>query len=445
MDIKIRMPEGAAKILEELRRAGYEAYVVGGCVRDSILGRDPQDWDITTSALPEQVKAVFRRTVDTGIKHGTVTVLLGGSQYEVTTYRIDGDYKDGRHPENVSFVRELSEDLRRRDFTINAMAYSEETGLVDLFEGIRDIQERRIRAVGDPAERFSEDALRIMRAVRFSAQLGYEIDPATCDAIRRQADGLRRISAERIRVELDKLLTSEHPEALRTAYELGILKEFLPELVTCMDCGQNNPHHCYTVGEHIIHAVCAADNDRILRLAMLLHDIGKPLCKTTDEDGTDHFHGHAALSARIADQILRRLKYDNDTRGKVVRLVEYHGMDMEYTPESVRRGIVKVGVELFPLLMKVKQADGAAQSSYRADEKREQTLRWMALYTEILERGDPLQLSDLAVKGKDLIAAGMKPSAGLGAVLEEMLDDVLAAPEHNTKEYLMKRFCPTQE
>ncbi|MBQ9614570.1 MAG: CCA tRNA nucleotidyltransferase [Lachnospiraceae bacterium] len=443
--MKIRMPEGAAKILEELRRAGYEAYVVGGCVRDSILGRDPQDWDITTSALPEQVKAVFRRTVDTGIKHGTVTVLLGGSQYEVTTYRIDGDYKDGRHPENVSFVRELSEDLRRRDFTINAMAYSEETGLVDLFEGIRDIQERRIRAVGDPAERFSEDALRIMRAVRFSAQLGYEIDPATCDAIRRQADGLRRISAERIRVELDKLLTSEHPEALRTAYELGILKEFLPELVTCMDCGQNNPHHCYTVGEHIIHAVCAADNDRILRLAMLLHDIGKPLCKTTDEDGTDHFHGHAALSARIADQILRRLKYDNDTRGKVVRLVEYHGMDMEYTPESVRRGIVKVGVELFPLLMKVKQADGAAQSSYRADEKREQTLRWMALYTEILERGDPLQLSDLAVKGKDLIAAGMKPSAGLGAVLEEMLDDVLAAPEHNTKEYLMKRFCPTQE
>lgn len=445
MDIKIRMPEGAAKILEELRRAGYEAYVVGGCVRDSILGRDPQDWDITTSALPEQVKAVFRRTVDTGIKHGTVTVLLGGSQYEVTTYRIDGDYKDGRHPENVSFVRELSEDLRRRDFTINAMAYSEETGLVDLFEGIRDIQERRIRAVGDPAERFSEDALRIMRAVRFSAQLGYEIDPATCDAIRRQADGLRRISAERIRVELDKLLTSEHPETLRTAYELGILKEFLPELVTCMDCGQNNPHHCYTVGEHIIHAVCAADNDRILRLAMLLHDIGKPLCKTTDEDGTDHFHGHAALSARIADQILRRLKYDNDTRGKVVRLVEYHGMDMEYTPESVRRGIVKVGAELFPLLMKVKQADGAAQSSYRAEEKREQTVRWMALYTEILERGDPLQLGDLAVKGRDLIAAGMKPSAGLGAVLEEMLDDVLAAPEHNTKEYLMKRFCPTQE
>lgn len=443
--ITIRVPEGAGQVLRTLHGAGFEAYVVGGCVRDSILMHTPQDWDITTSARPNEVKALFRRTVDTGIRHGTVTVLIGNEGFEVTTYRIDGAYEDGRHPKSVTFTASLDEDLKRRDFTVNAMAYSEETGLIDLFGGLEDLKARVIRAVGDPTERFTEDALRMMRAVRFAAQLDAVIEKKTLQGIRALAPNLRKVSAERTRVELEKLLVSDHPEEMRVLYETGLTAQFLPEFDACMTCEQHNPHHCYTVGEHIIHALCAVRSDKVLRLTMLLHDIGKPQCRTTDENGIDHFHGHVALGAKMADEILKRLKYDNDTRNKVVRLVSFHDRNMEDTEEGVRRGIVAVGEDLFPLLLEVKEADLAAQSTFKAQEKKERILCWRKLYERIIARGDCLSLKSLAVKGKDLTDLGVKPGRGMGQILQKMLDDVLTNPSHNSRDYLLATYVRTPE
>lgn len=441
-NVDITLPEKVNSILQTLNGAGFEAYAVGGCIRDSILGRQPNDWDITTSARPEQVKGLFRRTVDTGIRHGTVTVMMGSEGVEITTYRIDGEYEDARHPKNVTFTSSLREDLRRRDFTINALAYNPQDGLVDYFDGIGDLRRGVIRAVGNPEERFAEDALRIMRAVRFSAQLGYSIEPETRKAVVELAPNLSRISEERICAELTKLLVSPHPEELRTLYETGITAVILPEFDVCMGTPQNNPHHCYNVGEHIIHAVQAVRADRVLRYAMLFHDMGKPACHTTDEEGIDHFHGHAAVSAEIAGKVMRRLKFDNDTLDRVVTLVRYHDLRMEETRESVRRGIVKAGEELFPLLLEVKLADGAAQSAYRRAEKRQKVEALRKIYEEIRRDRDCVSLKTLAVTGNDLLAAGMKPGPQIGAVLRQMLDDVLGDPSHNRKEYLMNRYCP---
>lgn len=443
MQIQIKIPQGAAWVLEKLHAAGYEAYVVGGCVRDSLLGRVPDDWDITTSAKPEQVKRVFRRTVDTGIQHGTVTVMVGREGYEVTTYRIDGEYADGRHPKQVTFTASLPEDLCRRDFTINAMAYSPSEGLVDEFDGIGDLHRGIIRAVGDPVLRFTEDALRMMRAVRFSAQLNYRMEEATREGIRLLAPNLRKVSAERIRVEMEKLLLSPHPEKLRDVWELGLLDQFLPELSVCMTCDQNNPHHRYSVGEHILHAVMEAPADKALRLTMLLHDIGKPVLKTTDEQGVDHFHGHAQESARMADRILRGLKYDNQTRETVVRLVSWHDRKLGDTPADIRRSISDLGADLFPLLLEVKTADVLAQSDWEREEKLEKISFWRRAYEEILQRGDCLSLKELSVTGKDLMEQGVRPGRGMGEILHRMLEDVLENPEHNTREYLLGTWTET--
>lgn len=437
----IEIPEKVNTILCRLQDAGYEAYIVGGCVRDALLGRTPHDWDITTSALPAEVKALFPRTVDTGLKHGTVTVMIEREGFEVTTYRIDGVYEDARHPREVTFTRNLEEDLKRRDFTINAMAYSERDGLVDLFGGQEDLDRRIVRAVGDPVQRFSEDALRIMRAIRFSAQLGYEIDPLTLSAAGRLAPNLQKISAERIREELEKTLVSAHPQKLRVAWEKGITAQFLPEFDRCMETPQNNPHHCYCVGDHILHSVCFVRPDKVLRLTMLLHDIDKPSCRTTDENGVDHFYGHAESGALTAGRILRRLRYDNETREKVTKLVKYHDLDIHLTPAGVRKAIVRVGKDLFPLLLEVKQADMLAQSTYERDEKQQKLERIRELYRQILERGDCLDLRSLAVSGGDLLAAGMQPGSAVGECLQEMLMDVIAQPQHNDKDYLLRRYC----
>ncbi len=443
--VKIEMPPAAAKILQTLHEAGYEAYIVGGCVRDSLLGRSPEDWDITTSARPQQVKKLFRRTIDTGIQHGTVTVMEHGVGYEVTTYRIDGEYEDGRHPKQVSFTSLLSEDLRRRDFTINAMAYSQEEGIIDLFHGMEDLQQGVIRAVGDPAERFTEDALRIMRAVRFAAQLQYDIEPRTREALAAIAPNLKKISAERIQTELTKLLLSDRPEDLRIAWESGMTACFLPEFDRCMEMPQHNPHHYYSVGEHILHALPQVRKDKVLRLTMLLHDIGKPDCHTRDEEGVDHFHGHAEISARMAERILRRLKYDNDTVRSVTTLVKYHGIKIDNTPSAMRHAIAEVGEALFPLLFQVKHADGAAQAPGRLAEKEEQLAIWKQLYEDVYARGDCLGLKQLAVTGKDLLAAGMKPGREMGQVLQLMLEDVLDEPSHNEKNYLLEHYVQTCE
>lgn len=440
--LKIEIPSGAAEILRVLESHGYEAYVVGGCVRDSLLGRNPHDWDITTSALPQEVKSLFRKTIDTGLKHGTVTILACGEAYEVTTYRIDGEYFDGRHPSKVTFTASLEEDLKRRDFTINAMAYSESAGLKDFFGGAQDLQNGVIRAVGDPAERFGEDALRIMRAVRFAAQLGCYVDPETVSAMKALAPTLRKISAERIASELEKILLSPHPEMLRMAWDCGITAVILPEFDRCMETPQNNPHHCYNVGEHTIHSIIAARPDKILRFAMLLHDFGKPACKTMDEKGIDHFHGHPAVSAKMADSILRRLKYDNFTRISVVKLVREHDRRVSLTESGIRKAIIVIGEDLFPRWIEVKEADVLAQSDYQRREKMDYMDDVRRLYEKILEREDCISLKDLAVTGRDLIGAGIREGKEIGFLLGEMLEDVVEEPEHNTKEYLLKKYLP---
>lgn len=437
--MKLVLPDKVKFILSRLQEAGFEAYAVGGCVRDSLLGREPHDWDVTTSARPEQVKHLFRRTIDTGIQHGTVTVMLDREGFEITTYRVDGVYRDARHPENVTFTASLEEDLKRRDFTINAMACNQD-GIIDKFGGLADLEAGIIRAVGDPHKRFEEDALRIMRAVRFSAQLGYTIDENTFQAAKDLAPNLEKISRERIMSELNKLLVSPHPDRLRTAWEAGITRVILPEFDVCMETPQHNPHHLYTVGEHIIHSVQNVRPDRVLRLTMLFHDIAKPVCRTTDEKGIDHFHGHPEVGARMTNQIMRRLKYDNETREKVVRLVRFHDVQIGTTTRSVRRALYKVGDELFPLLMEVKLADIAAQSSFHRAEKLTRINEWQRLYLQVKESRDALSIKDLAVNGRDLMDAGVREGPEIGRILNRMLQDVLDDPAHNSREYLMKAY-----
>ena len=437
----IALPQDVAFIIHKIEKAGFEAFAVGGCIRDSLLSRTPNDWDITTSALPEQVKALFPHTIDTGIKHGTVTVMCHHVGYEVTTYRIDGEYEDGRHPKQVVFTPSLIEDLKRRDFTINAMAYNDSRGLVDAFEGQQDLQKGVIRAVGEPEKRFSEDALRIMRAVRFAAQLGYTIEEETEAAMRRLSDTLTKISAERIQVELTKLLVSPHPDTLREAYDMGVTKVILPEFDAMMETPQKHKHHKYNVGEHTLHALMEIGPDKNMRYAMLLHDIGKPATLTVDEAGITHFYGHPAVGEEMARKILRRLRFDNDTVAVVTRLVRYHDYGNDVIPDLriVRRAVNKIGEDIFPLLFPVKRADILAQSDYLRTEKLENLELWKKLYQEMLEKKQCVSLKTLAVTGRDLIDTGMKPGRELGEMLQQLLELVLEHPEQNTREQLLEK------
>lgn len=437
--MKITMPEKVEIIINTLREHGYEAYAVGGCVRDSILGRVPEDWDITTSAKPEETKQLFRKTFDTGIEHGTVTVLIGGEGFEVTTYRIDGEYEDSRHPSEVRFTRNLKEDLQRRDFTINAMAYNDETGIVDIFGGLEDLERRVIRCVGEAEERFGEDALRILRAVRFAAQLGFEIEEHTERGIRELAPTLANISAERIQTELVKVLVSPNPGHLRTAFELGITAVILPEFDNMMAAGQETPHHIYNVGEHTIRAVENIRPDKVLRLTMLLHDVAKPVMKTVDENGRAHFKFHDIEGEKMAKAILRRLKFDNETMRKVTKLVRVHDYRMPARIKSVRRAMYKIGEDLFPLYMEVRFADTLAQSEYKRGEKLENLNGIRACYEEILAKKQCVSLKSLAITGSDLIAAGMKPGKEIGEALDTLLEMVIEEPELNKKELLLRK------
>ena len=444
-DIKIDMPQHVREIIDRLENAGFEAFAVGGCVRDAVLGRVPADWDITTSAMPEEVKALFGRTIDTGIQHGTVTVMKDHVGYEVTTYRIDGEYEDARHPKEVSFTSNLVEDLKRRDFTINAMAYNDRAGIVDEFDGIGDLEKGIIRCVGNAIDRFSEDALRMLRAVRFSAQLGFAIDEETKAAITELAPNLEKISAERIQVELVKLLTSDHPDYLRTAYETGITAVVLPEFDACMNCEQNNPYHIYNVGEHTLQSLLQVEKDKVLRLTMLFHDFGKPQTHTKSEDGISHFYGHPGISGEMARSIMRRLKFDNDTTDKVKKLVTEHDRMVKNEPKYVRKAVSKIGKELFPSYLKVRKADILAQNPERAKERLEDLGTLQKLYEEILEKEQAVTVKELDIDGKDLIAAGVKQGRQIGEILAKLLEIVLEEPEKNKKEillaYVMENHC----
>lgn len=436
--ITIDMPINVKNIIERLEAAGYEAYAVGGCVRDSLLGRAPKDWDITTNATPLQVKELFRRTVDTGILHGTVTVMIDSEGYEVTTYRIDGKYTDGRHPNDVTFTPDLKEDLLRRDFTINAMAYNDKNGLVDMYGGQQDLENGIIRCVGDPIQRFSEDALRMMRAIRFSAQLGFEIDGATIRAIKKLASTLTKISAERIYAEMLKTITSDNPTCFVRYYETGLSKYFLPEFDAMMECEQNNPHHCYTVGNHVLKVLDNVRPEPIMRLSALLHDVAKPACKTTDDKGINHFKTHPDVGAKMSVDILRRLKSDNDTIDRVKRLVRWHDIRPIETIKSVRKAVWRVGPDLVDDLLELKYADVMAQSEYEREDKLHQIEYFRSFYNEIMEKAECLSLADLEIKGADLMTFGIERGPRIGELLNECLEMVLDSPEKNHKDILLK-------
>lgn len=406
----MKIPGNVERIIRTLNDHGYEAYAVGGCVRDTLLDRKPGDWDITTSARPQEVKELFRRTIDTGIQHGTVTVMMDRTGYEVTTYRIDGEYEDGRHPKQVEFTSSLIEDLKRRDFTINAMAYSHETGIVDEFGGVEDLNAKTIRCVGDPMERFTEDALRILRAIRFSAQLDFTIEEQTWNAIRVIAPNIAKVSKERIKVELTKLLLSDHPEKIREVYETGIspyISENFDSLNWKMaEIPTTLPKEKYVRWAGFLRCANAYDVNGTL--------MPQPIPSVTE----------VPESASRAVKILRDLKLDNDTIGRVKTLVSWSGVELPETPEAVRRAMSRMEAEVWDALM----------------ELNEYSEKIHALTEEIRTAGDCLDLKHLAVKGQDLIKAGVQPGKALGATLNQMLDDVLSHPDHNEKEYLLEHF-----
>lgn len=446
--MEIRIPEEVGRIIGILEENGYEAYAVGGCVRDSLLHRIPEDWDITTSAMPAQVKALFRRTVDTGIAHGTVTVLMGKKGFEVTTYRLDGDYEDSRHPKQVTYTKSLEEDLKRRDFTINAMAYNPRTGLVDLLGGEEDLKKKRIRCVGSARERFSEDALRILRAIRFSAQLGFSIEEETKKAACELVPTLTKISRERIQAEITKLLISDNPQYFRELYEAGITGQIFSEFDVMMKTGQNTPYHCYTVGEHTLAMLGFVGASPVLRWTALLHDCGKPWSCQVEPSGREHFKGHEKEGAKRARKILKELKFDNDTIDQVTKLITWHVARFDGGKYEIRRCLNQIGPGLFPLLLEVDAADALAKAAEFQDESLRRCARVRALYQEILAEGDCFRLDQLAVSGRDLKEAGMEPGPEMGAVLKRMLDEVMREPSRNTKEYLLadlERYIRTKE
>lgn len=437
-NIEMRVPPDVLFIIRKLEEHGHEAYAVGGCVRDTILNRKPQDWDITTSALPMQVKDIFHRTIDTGLQHGTVTVMLKGVGYEVTTYRIDGEYADSRHPKSVEFTSNLIEDLKRRDFTINAMAFNPGKGLVDAFDGLGDIQRQIIRCVGTAEERFSEDALRILRAVRFSAQLGFEIEKETQEAICQLSYTLINISKERIQAELEKLIMSNNPGKLIDAYNLRITKCIFPEFDAMMECEQNTKYHMYNVGEHTIKVMENVQAEHYMRWAALLHDIGKPAVKTTDSKGADHFKQHAIKGKDIANRVMKGLKMDNKTIGIVTRLVACHDhiQSLSMTEVAVRKSINRIGNDIYPMYLNLAEADYAGKSEFGKNYGIDRLEYAKETYNLIIERGDCYSTKQLAIAGRDLIAMGIGPGPIIGDVLEYLLEEVLCKPELNNRENL---------
>lgn len=437
MGMEQRIPENVRAVLQSLQAAGHEAWCVGGCVRDLLLGGAPEDWDVTTSALPEETMAVFgRRAIPTGLQHGTVTVATDRLRVEVTTYRQDGTYRDHRHPDSVSFTRSLEEDLRRRDFTVNAMALGLDGCVRDPFGGRTDLERRALRCVGEPDRRFGEDALRIMRGLRFTAVLGFSIDPATAESIRRNRELLRDIAAERVRVELEKLLCGRAAARVLRDYP-EVLGVWMPEILPMVGLDQRNPHHCYDAWEHTIHSVEAIRPDAALRMTMLLHDLGKPSCFTVDEQGVGHFYGHPKVSRELAADILRRLKFDNCRRDLILSLVENHDRVFPRTEKGIRRALRLLGEERLRLLLEVKRADNLAQApAYQAENQRE-IRRAETIMEDILQEDRCFSLRQLALSGRDLTAMGITGPA-VGRTLNALLDKVVEEEVPNEPAVLLR-------
>lgn len=435
----IVLPESVKSIFYVLNRNGYEAYIVGGAVRNSIIGLPVHDWDICTNALPEDVCKLFRRkgfrVVETGLQHGTVTVMVNYRGYEVTTYRTDGKYTDSRHPDSVKFVGNIHEDLARRDFTMNAIAYNDDDGFIDPFNGLKDIKNKVIRCVGSHTDRFKEDPLRIMRAVRFAAQLGFHIENYTNIAMVQTNNGLSKISAERIQSELCKILTSDHPE-YALDYYIDI-SPAIPELSKIMGCSQNNMYHIYDVWNHTRFALTACRIHELeTRLAILLHDIGKPESKTVDR-GIEHFYGHAVKSAEIADSLLRRLKFSNEIRESVVELVASHDMTIIPKPNKIKKYLNKLGEAQLRRLLDVRFCDIMAHNPYYAKERLLETFRAEEILNEVLAEEKCFSIKDLAINGKDIMELGVKKGPDVGKWLNYALDEVINDRLENDKEDIL--------
>lgn len=434
------MPKNVDTAINLLQSAGFEAYAVGGCVRDSLLGKTPNDWDITTSTKPEDMKSVFAdfHCIDTGIKHGTVTVVIDGEPLEITTFRLDGEYEDNRHPKSVTFTSNLGADLGRRDFTVNAMAYSKMTGTVDLFGGQNDLKNKIIRCVGDPDRRFNEDALRILRALRFASALDFEIEEKTAQSLLKNRALLGNISEERIAKELLKLVCGKGAKRILTDFA-PVLFEILPELQPMYKNSHDNPHHCYDIYEHTLIAVESIDPEPTLRFAMLLHDCGKPAVKKFDENGVAHFYGHQRISAEISAQILARLKVSNKFRDEILFFVSNHDRwELYENTEKMPRYLSKFGLDGVLNLLKVMRADVLAQSPeyrYRLDQiaDAEETAKNLAAQKPCLS------LSELQINGRTLMDIGIPQGRKLGAVLAQLLDEVIDGVTKNTQEALTTR------
>ncbi len=431
--------KNAQTIIEMLENSGFEAYAVGGCVRDFIMKRPCSDIDITTSAMPQSVENVFDdnnvRYIETGLKHGTITALLGGESFEVTTYRIDGDYKDNRHPEKVEFVTDIKGDLARRDFTINAMAYNHKGSVVDLFGGQQDIENKIIRAVGDADKRFKEDALRIMRAIRFASVLSFDIEEDTKKAIFDNKELLKNVSYERIYKELSKLLMGDNVYTVLVEYK-EIIGVIIPELVPIFNVEQNTSWHIYDVWQHTAKAVESAPKDLALRYTMLLHDIGKAYMKTTDENGTDHFKGHQAVSAQYAAPALKRLKAPNCVYERAMAIIPIHDMHIGIKRGNVKKWLSKLGEEALRDLIAVKRADKLAQNPAKIGEELDNLVITEQILNSIIEDGEPFSLKDLNINGKDLMALGLE-GRQIGEMLEHVLDKVVDNVLENKKDVLI--------
>lgn len=428
LTFKIDMPDEVTHLIDILDWAGYDSYIVGGCVRDSFLDKTPHDWDICTAADPRKVLTILDlhkiKSIETGLQHGTVTAHIDGNNYEITTFRIDGEYSDNRRPDSVSFVRDVKADLARRDFTINAMAYSAWEGLVDPFGGYADLRDGIIRCVGNPDDRFKEDALRILRALRFASTYGFMIEEKTAKAIHLNKNLLKNISAERIRSELCKLLCGDGVLDILLEYK-DVITVIVPELEPCIGFDQNNPYHIFDVYNHIAHAVAnCKGHDISIKMALLLHDIGKPECYTENEKG-GHFHGHSVPSMRIAKDVVDRLKFDNKTKAEIVDLVMYHDSDIYAAERPVRRWLNKIGFEMLDKLICVKLADIGAHSEIGQFDRVQRYYKIRDITAKIMSEQQCFQIKDLAINGHDVIGIGVEAGPAVGKVLNHLLDRVL--------------------
>lgn len=439
-NMKIIIPENVNTIINTLEKNGFEAYIVGGCVRDSILKRQPNDWDICTSASPSDTLKIFSpqyHVIETGLRHGTVTIVIGGEQYEVTTFRIDGEYSDNRRPDSVKFTKNINDDLARRDFTINAMAYNDKTGIIDLYDGFNDYKRRLIRSVGDAKDRFEEDSLRILRAVRFASQLDFDIEQNTSKAVFEQKNLLKNISAERINVELCKTLTGVSGVKMLDLYK-EVFAVFIPEIKAMFDFEQHNFHHIYDVWGHTVKALESAPNDLIIKLSVLFHDIGKPSVFFKDENGVGHFYGHAKVSADMTDKILKRLRFDNNIRKSVHELIYYHDSEILNGNKYIKRWLAKIGEIQLRRLLEVKRSDTNGLAPQFIPERIEFFNETEKKLDEIISQKQCFTQKELAVNGKDLIAMGVEPGKTVGVILNRLLKAVIDDKIENEHDILMK-------